>query len=202
MKVLTISLPPIMTNCYLAFECEGGKCFIIDPASNAEKIIEIISSASLSPTAILLTHGHFDHIEAADILREHYSIPLLVHEGDADMIKSPTLNCSMSMMGTVVKLKDADGFLKDGDEIKLENEGLRIMHTPGHSPGSCVFIADNLIFSGDTVFRSTYGRYDLPGGDYMTLMRSIIRIMSLDEGLIVYPGHDEKTTIAREKIYY
>ena len=202
MKVITIPLPPIMTNCYIAYERDGGKCFIIDPASSEEKIKTIIDAHSLKPKAIILTHGHFDHIAAADRLREMYSIPLYIHEADGEMIKDSRLNCSSSMMGMAIVLKDADRLLKDGDKIKLESESLTVMHTPGHSPGSCVFVACDCIFSGDTVFRGTYGRYDLPGGNFELLMDSIRRVMTLSPILTVYPGHDEKTTIGDESIYY
>ncbi|MBE6650795.1 MAG: MBL fold metallo-hydrolase [Ruminococcaceae bacterium] len=202
MKVITIPLPPIMTNCYISYEREGGKCFIIDPASSEDRIKTLIDAHSLKPKAILLTHGHFDHIAASDRLREMYSIPLYIHEADSEMIKNARLNCSSTMMGEEIILKDADKLLKDGDKLKLENESLAVMHTPGHSPGSCVFIASDCVFSGDTVFRGTYGRYDLTGGDFNLLMASIKRVMALPPILKVYPGHNEATTIFDESMYY
>ena len=118
------------------------------------------------------------------------------------MICSSTLNCSKPMLGVDITLDPADKLLKDGDKIKLENEVLRVMHSPGHSPGSCVYIGNGFIFSGDTVFKGTYGRYDLPGGDYSLLMQSIKRIMKLNPTLEIYPGHYEKTTISDEMLYY
>lgn len=202
MNVTTIPLPPIMTNCYVAYEREGGKCFIIDPASNEEQIIRLIKSKGLIPSAILLTHGHFDHIGAADKLREYYSIPLYVHKDDGEMIRSHHANCSMAFTGTSVELSQADRLLKDGDVIKLDDEELFVMHTPGHSPGSCVFVGNDLIFSGDTVFKGTYGRYDLPGGDFQALFRSIQKVMALNPTMTVYPGHNEETSIGEERKYY
>ncbi len=202
MKVFTIPLPPIMTNCYIAYEREGGKCFIIDPASNEEKIKAIIEMQKLSPKAILLTHGHFDHISAADKLRDMYSIPLYIHENDAEMIKSPVLNCSQSFMGIAVALNSADKLLSEGNKLLLEKESLTVIHTPGHSSGSCIYVGNNVLFSGDTVFQGSYGRYDLPGGDYSALMQSIQRVMKLNPTLTVYPGHGEKTTIADEMLNY
>lgn len=202
MKIYTLQLPPIMTNCYIAYEKEGGKCFIIDPASCAEKIITAINMLSLKPKAILLTHGHFDHIAAADELREKYSVPLYIHSEDGEMIKSPLMNCSIFMSDDNVTLKDADKFLKDGDKLKLDDESFTVMHTPGHSKGSCVFVCSNAIISGDTIFKGTYGRYDLFGGDYGTLMESLKKVLSLSPVLDIYPGHDEKTTVAEESIHY
>lgn len=202
MNVLTLSLPPLMTNCYIVYEREGGKCFIIDPASCADKISTAVDAHRLKPKAILLTHGHFDHISAADKLREKYRIPLYIHEDDLKMIASPSLNCSKLMMGIEVTLKPADKIIKDGDLLKLETVSIKVIHTPGHSPGSCVFLGGGCVFSGDTVFRDTYGRYDLPGGNYNQLINSIKRVMSLDPNYEIYPGHNEKTTIAREMIHY
>lgn len=202
MKIITLSLPPIMTNCYIAYEKDGGKCFIIDPASSPERIDALISAHSLVPKAILLTHGHFDHIAAADSLRDRYSIPLFIHESDGNMITSASLNCSKPMMGTSITIKPADKLLRDGDKIKLESESLKVMHTPGHSPGSCVFVGNGFIFSGDTVFKGTYGRYDLPGGDFSILMSSIKRILALNPIFEIYPGHDEKTSVSDEMMYY
>lgn len=202
MKILTLPLPPIMTNCYIAYEKEGGKCFIIDPASSAERIKTIIDAHDLKPKAILLTHGHFDHIAAADELRKQYKIPLMIHEQDAEMIVSAELNCSRAMMGASITLSPADKLLKEGDRIKLENESLKVLHTPGHSPGSCVYVGNGIAFSGDTLFKGTYGRYDLPGGSFQTLMGSIKRILELSPITVLYPGHDEKTNVADEEIYY
>ena len=144
----------------------------------------------------------FDHIAASDELRDKYSVPLYIHEGDSGMLTSSFLNCSRPMMGTDVILRPADKLLKDGDVLKLENESLRVMHTPGHSPGSCVFVGNGFIFSGDTVFKDTYGRYDLPGGDFSQLMQSIKRVMALNPVFEIYPGHEEKTTVSDEMIHY
>lgn len=202
MKILTIPLPPIMTNCYIVYEKDGGKCFIIDPASSADRISAYIESFELKPKAILLTHGHFDHIAASDELREKYKIPLYVHEYDSEMILSPILNCSRAMIGSDVALKPADVLLKDGDSLKLEKEKIIVLHTPGHSPGSCAFVGVDFAFSGDTVFKGTYGRYDLPGGNYDLLMSSVKKIMSLNPITELYPGHDEKTTVSEEMLYY
>ena len=202
MNVVTLALLPLMTNCYIAYEREGGKCFIIDPASNEERIIQTLNLMRLKPKAILLTHGHFDHIGAADSLRDHYSIPLIVHEADAKMIKSPILNCASAFMGMNVALRDADKLVKDGDVLKLEKESLRVLHTPGHSEGSCVYVGNDLIFSGDTVFRGSYGRYDLYGGNYGELMESVRRVLELDTRMVIYPGHDETTTVLDERENY
>ncbi len=202
MKVFTIPLPPMMTNCYLAYEREGGKCFIIDPGANAEKIITLIELQQLKPSAILLTHGHFDHIEAADKLKKYFKIPIFIHKDDAEMVTDPSINGCVLLGRNDIFSKGADSLLEGGEEIKLEKEKLTVMHTPGHSRGSVCYVGRDIIFSGDTVFRGTYGRYDLYGGSFDDLMTSIMRIMTLDEGLTVYPGHDAKTTIADEKKYY
>lgn len=202
MKVFTIPLPPLMTNCYVVYEREGGRCFIIDPASSPDTIVEIIDRMKLKPKAVLLTHGHFDHIGGADALRERYGIPLYLHEGDLDMITKPEMNCSASFMGGNVMLKEADKALRDGDAVTLEKEFLRVLHTPGHSEGSCVYLGDGIMFSGDTLFCNGYGRCDLYGGNYGALMESIQGLMRLDSRTRVYPGHGEPTTIGDEMDLY
>ena len=201
MKAITLSLPPIETNCYVIFSKIGGECIIVDPASSFDKIKEIVSENKLKPKCIFLTHGHFDHIGASDELRSFYDIPLLVHEFDSEMILQPNLNCS-SMMGTPFALSPADKLVSDGDEIHIDNEVLRVMHTPGHTPGSSVLVGSEEIFSGDTIFLNSYGRCDLPGGNFEKLKESIFKIMALNEKLKVYPGHGDTTDILSERLFY
>ncbi len=199
LNVIALPLPPFDTNCYIVSEVNGKKCIIIDPASSPEKIINIISARKLSPVSIVLTHGHFDHIGGADFLRETYNIPLCIHEADAELLDSPEKNASKHLTFGEVYIKPADTLLKEGSVIKFGKEKLRIMHTPGHTKGSSVLIGESALFSGDTLFRDGYGRYDLYGGNMGELFDSLERLFLLNEYLTVYPGHGEKTTIGDEK---
>lgn len=200
--IIKITLPPISSNTYILRDDKSNKCIIIDPASNAEVIKAKIESLSLTPALILLTHGHFDHISAGDELRDIYDVPLGVHEEDEKMLYSPILNASSLLLGSEIKLKKADMVFRDGEAITISGITLKAMHTPGHTEGSTVFLGNGFAFSGDTLFASGYGRYDLPGGSAEKLFASLKKLFLLDENIIVYPGHGEETTISREKALY
>lgn len=202
MKYIKLELGPLGTNCYIVFNRMGGEAYIIDPASNSKTIDRVITENSLTPKGVLLTHGHFDHIGASDDLRKLYSIPLYIHEDDAVMLESASLNCSTSFMGEAVCLDAPDVMLKDGDALCLDGEALEVIHTPGHSKGSVSFVCDNCIFSGDTVFKGSYGRFDLPGGDFNELKNSIKNLLSRDKNLVICPGHGDETSVVRETELY
>ena len=199
LNIITLPLPPFQTNTYIVFEKYKGKCIIIDPASSFSIIKNKISEFKLNPSLIFLTHGHFDHIGACEELREEYKVPLAIHENDAELLTSSRLNASSLLLGQEIILKPAEKLLKDSDCIKIEAYKLRVMHTPGHTQGSCVLIGENEIFSGDTLFNSGYGRYDLPGGSFEDLAKSLEKIFDLKESLTVYPGHGSTTNIYDEK---
>lgn len=199
LKVITLTLPPFETNTYIVFEKAKGKCIVIDPASNFQIIKNKIDEFELKPILIFLTHGHFDHIGACDELRDAYNIPLAIHKYDASLITSPQLNASSLLSNKEINLRSAEKILSEPTSFKLESKTLRIIHTPGHTKGSCILIGDDEIFSGDTLFKGGYGRYDLPGGNAEDLMKSLEKILNLDERLKIYPGHGESTTIYDEK---
>ena len=149
---------------------------------------------------MLLTHGHFDHIGAADELRKMYEIPVYAHEAEEALLSSPTLNLSGSWASAII-LK-ADHLLKDGDKLQIAGFTVKVLHTPGHTEGSCCYVLENeeLLFSGDTLFCQSVGRMDFPGGSASDMRRSIHRLMTeLSESMHVLPGHGETTTIGYEK---
>ena len=188
------------TNCYVCMHAEKKEAFIVDPADNAAAIIRLVSNMGAKPCAVLLTHGHFDHIGAADELRRTYEIPVYAHEAEEELLASPTLNLSGSWASSIV-LK-ADHLLKDGDKLKTAGFSLRVMHPPGHTEGSCCYVLENedILFSGDTLFCQSVGRMDFPGGSALAMRRSIQRLMTeLSENVHVLPGHGETTTIGYEK---
>jgi hydroxyacylglutathione hydrolase len=196
-----IPLGALQTNCYVVWN-DKNQCLVIDPGEEGEKIISFLKDKQLKPLAILLTHAHFDHIGAVDVLREKYSIPLYVHEKEAKWLLDPVLNGSqLFMMGEMIRLKPADYVLTSEDTLKIENFNLELFATPGHSPGSISFYIKemNAVIAGDTLFMGSIGRTDLPGGNHKELLASIHdNLLVLPEETAVLPGHGPETTIGNE----
>jgi hydroxyacylglutathione hydrolase len=196
-----IPLGPLQTNCYVVWN-DKNQCLVIDPGEEGGKIISFLKDKQLKPLAILLTHAHFDHIGAVDVLREKYSIPLYVHEKEAKWLLDPALNGSqLFMMDEMIRLKPADYVLTSEDILKIENFNLELFATPGHSPGSISFYVKemNAVIAGDTLFMGSIGRTDLPGGNHKELLASIHdNLLVLPEETAVLPGHGPETTIGNE----
>lgn len=200
MKVEHYVVGMVGTNCYFAINEQTKECLIIDPGDNADALAGKIRENGYTPVVILLTHAHFDHIMGVDGLVDSFGIPVYVHEDDEEMLKKPDLNCG-AMIGTSVSTK-ADHVLRDGDELTLAGMKIRVIHTPGHTPGGVCFYfpEEEVLFSGDTLFCDSVGRTDLPGGSAGTLIRSIRdRLMKLPDLTVVYTGHGEPTKIGYEK---
>jgi glyoxylase-like metal-dependent hydrolase (beta-lactamase superfamily II) len=200
MKIEYYVVGIVGTNCYFAIHPDTKECLIIDPGDQGEQLAEKIKSEGLSPKAILLTHGHFDHIMGVEALRQEFSIPVYVHEADQDLLENPDLN-SGSMIGRSVSVT-ADHMVKDGEILNLAGFKIQVLHTPGHTPGGVCyyFPEEEIVFSGDTLFCDSVGRTDLPGGSASDLVRSIReKVFSLPDLTLVYPGHGEPTKIGYEK---
>lgn len=199
MEVLTLSLGPLGTNCYIIIN--GGEALIIDPGGEANKVIEKLSEKNATPNAILLTHAHFDHIGAVEDLRNHYDINVYLHENEKDWLLDPNLNGSYKFIGNEIKTKQAEHSLSEG-ALTISSFTFNVNHTPGHSPGSATFVfeKEQWIFGGDVLFYGGVGRTDLRGGDMSQLVQSIQnKFYSLPDDYIVYPGHGPKTSILFEK---
>ena len=194
MKILTYRLGIYSTNCYLVCDEESNRACLIDPAVYDEKIMTVISSKGLLLEYIILTHGHLDHILGANAFKEKTGAKIAAHELETEYLEDP--DKSMSGGETVT----ADIILKDSDILTFGDVPLRIIHTPGHTKGSCCFACDreNVMFSGDTLFKDGIGRYDLYGGNYSELMESLQKLKSLKENYKVYPGHGGSTTLQSE----
>lgn len=202
MKIEHYVVGVVGTNCYFIVNEQTKECLIIDPGDNADALAQKIEAGGYVPQAILLTHGHFDHIMGVEGLRGRYDLPVYVHEADAEMLERPDLNCGM-MIGTSVSVK-ADKILRDGDKLALAGMNIEVLHTPGHTPGGVCyyFPKEEVVFSGDTLFCESVGRTDLPGGDMSALVRSVReKVLKLPDLTIVYPGHGEPTKISTEKQY-
>ena len=190
MQRITIQVGSFEVNCSIL--CDGGKTFIVDPGSEGDRLVAELEKRGLAPTAILLTHAHFDHIGAVNVLQEKWpSLPVYVHPDDVPAFTHPQnqLPPDYPPVTRPANLRDARTF-KDATVIE----------TPGHTPGGVCyhFAVDKLLLSGDTLFAGSVGRTDLPGGDMLTLMNSLERLKTLPGETSVIPGHGPFTTIERE----
>lgn len=201
--VRNILVSECYTNCYLCKNKETGEGFIVDPGGNELKISANISKMEMQPAAILLTHGHFDHIEAVDALRKRYDIKVYVSKEEERLISDQRMNLS-SFFGEPLSVA-ADEFVSDGQKLNIAGIDMKFILTPGHTPGSgCYYLEDEgVLFSGDTLFCASRGRTDFPGGSEAQIMKSIReKLLVLPEDTEVFPGHNESTTIGAEKRYY
>lgn len=191
--VYKIVVGELQTNCYLLADTQSKKCAIIDPGGDYQKIKTFIGSQNLIPSFIINTHGHADHILA----NSQFKLPVYIHKNDAGFLSD--LNKNLSQTGYVME-KKPERLLEDGDIIELGNLPLKVIHTPGHTPGSICLLYNGVLFSGDTLFDSGVGRSDWPYGNLAQLINSIQnKLFILADNLKVYPGHGPETTIGREK---
>lgn len=186
------------TNCWLVSDGAGGPLLVIDPAGDATDLIAAVADRPV--VAVVLTHGHFDHIGAAREILAATGAPLLVHEADAEAILTPE-GAGGAMFGFDTSAPPADRVLSDGDVVEVGALRLAVLHTPGHTPGSiCLYsAADGELFCGDTLFAGSVGRTDLAGGDPRLMRDSIARLAMLAGETRAHPGHGPDTTIEREQ---
>ncbi len=197
--VACIVVGKFQENCYLYACPQTREAVIIDPGDEAERILERIAELQLIPKYILNTHGHIDHIGAIDAVSAVYPVPLAIHADDVHMYTDEHVAKVFGRRAPLVQRKP-DFFLKEGDTISFGTLTLEVLHTPGHTPGGVCLVAQPFcVFSGDTLFYRSIGRTDLEGGNYEQLIRSIReKLYTLDEGLVVFPGHEVATTIQEE----
>ncbi|HAT02521.1 MAG TPA: MBL fold metallo-hydrolase [Oribacterium sp.] len=219
LKVSKYTTGVIQTNVYFAYDSETREAVIVDPAANAPHIIKIAEEElHLKPQAIVLTHGHFDHMMAAKEVAEHFQIPVYANEGERDLLADGEKNLSQNF-GVSVTLSGEDvTFFKAGEVLHFLNREWQTIETPGHTAGSvCYFIQDGMefqpegadavkkypvLFSGDTLFKESFGRTDFPTGSEKALFKSIAeKLLVLPEDTTVFPGHEGQTSIGNERRY-
>lgn len=213
MTIRTLPVGPLQANCYLVYD-ESGDGVVIDPGGEADRLLLAIRGRGIRVGAVLLTHAHVDHMAAADAVLRETGAPLLVHEADAPALSDPTRNLSAvfpELCGGALPALCADSLLRDGDTVKAGTLCFTVLHTPGHTPGSCCYLLDlaeppetppgnglyvggHVLFSGDTLFSGGCGRTDFPGGSEREMRRSLRRLSELPHVYTVYPGHGGETT--------
>lgn len=190
MEVQTCILGPFQTNTYLLQE--NGKILLIDPASKAEKIISLLGNRK--PEAILLTHGHFDHIKAVDGLYRQYCCPVYLHEADETLARNKYSGASF---GLSAYISCPIEHLKEG-KMQIGPFDFEVIFTPGHTRGSVIYVFDDCIFTGDTLFKGSIGRTDLEGGSDREMKQSLQIFRQFDKDYDIYPGHDFPTKLSYE----
>jgi glyoxylase-like metal-dependent hydrolase (beta-lactamase superfamily II) len=203
-SIKTLIVGVLDTNCYLIVDENSAYAVVIDPGFNKSEFKDLtteISPKGLKVKYIINTHGHVDHISGNDILKKTTGAQIMIHSGDALMLKDPQKNFS-NTLGLKIVSPPADVILQDGDIIKVGSIELKVLHTPGHSKGSIslYFKNEDILFSGDTLFAGSIGRTDLPGSSFKEITRSLKEILiKIPNQTIVYPGHGKSTTIEKEK---
>ena len=207
MEIKTFVFNPIQENTYIVWD-ESKECIIIDAGNMSARedraLADFIEEQGLKPVLAVNTHCHFDHILGVEFLKMTYGVPFAASSADLDLLKNGRASGAMFCMelGALPEAIDVD--LATTEEIKFGNTTLRVIATPGHTPG-CVSLLheeSKSLFTGDTLFRESIGRTDLPGGDYPTIMRSILgEILPLGDEVVIYPGHGDKSNIGHESMY-
>ena len=205
MEILKFEFNPIAVNTYVVYD-DTLQCVIIDAGCSNDcenKILQqTVTNYNLKPVKLICTHGHFDHVMGNNFVCNTYDINTLIHENELENITNAT-SYGLYFRVKVVQPPTSCCFLTDGDEITFGNSFLRVLFTPGHTQGGiCLYNEPNkLLFSGDTLFKESIGRTDLPGGNYNVLAESLQKLMRLPDDTKVYCGHGEETTIGYEKIH-
>lgn len=185
-------------NCYIIGDNETKKGAVIDPGGNAHEIIRVINDNKINVEYIILTHGHGDHIGAVEELKEKTNAKILAHEEEKYILNDAQNNLTVAIGMGEIKI-EADEYLKENQVVKIGNLELKIIHTPGHTPGCMCIMVDDVMFTGDTLFAGSIGRTDLPGGDYDTILNSVKKLSKFDEEITIYPGHGPSSKIGIEQ---
>jgi hydroxyacylglutathione hydrolase len=198
-KALLVGL--LEVNCYILGDEESKEAVVIDPGGNEEEILEALKYHGLKLKTIIDTHGHFDHVDANEPVREATGAHIAIHSLDANMLTRPSQD-ALLFTGNRARTSKADILLKEGDTISFGNYRLKVLHTPGHTPGHISLVLENhtLVYVGDLLFNGSIGRTDFPGGSFEALISAVkTKIFPLGDQYTVFPGHGPVTTVGHER---
>ncbi len=199
MIIKELAVGPLMANCFLAGCEETKEAVVIDPGGEADRILSSLAESELKVKYIINTHGHFDHVSANGKMKEATGADLLIHPLDAPMLGMLSSNAAVFGI-SVENSPDCDRTIEEDESVSFGNFTLKIIHTPGHTPGGISLYSAGIIFVGDTLFAGSIGRTDFPGGDFDTLISSIkTKLFKLEDDVRVLSGHGPETSIGREK---
>lgn len=201
MKIKTLVVGPVETNCYVVSDPVSREAVVIDAGDNADEILAYIQQEQLQVRYVLNTHGHFDHTQANDEVRQTTGAPLAIHADDAELLQIPE-KVSASLYMSARGCRAPEIVLHNGDTLAFGPYQLRVIYTPGHSKGGCCFyeVDEKVCFTGDTLFKGSIGRVDLYGGDYGVLLKSVRdRLQVLADDTVIYPGHGPESNMAFER---
>ena len=197
MKIFNLYSGSWRSNCYLLADMEAGAAALIDPSEDARRIVSFAESKGVKIVQILLTHGHFDHILSLDDLRTLTGAPVAMHGDDAECQSDPHKS-AFDLVGGKGIFAPPERVLRDGSIVELAGHKIRVIHTPGHTKGSCCYAAGDCLFTGDTLFVGGIGRCDLHGGSYTEMRRSLEKLASLEKDYKIFPGHGESGQLMEE----
>ena len=188
-------------NIYIVINEDSKRALLIDPGDNAEDILKALDERNVTLDAILLTHGHFDHIGALNKVKKATGAPIYIHKNDAVMLSDANQNLSLTCFGYSLTTVPADILLKGEEILNLAGFSIKVLNTPGHTPGCVSYVIENAIFTGDTLFYRNIGNTSFPHSDEEQIRHSIKVVLGgLNKDYIVYPGHGKKTTLKDEKL--
>lgn len=200
LEIRSISVGKLFTNVYLVFDSESREGILIDPGDEAERIMELVNRLGVDVEAIYLTHGHFDHLLAVRDLKADLNCKLYLHPADREILPLVPHDARYFLGRDVPPPPKPDEWLIDGQSIKVGRYYGKVIHTPGHTPGSVCFLFRDIIFTGDTLFAGSIGRTDLPGGSLESLLSSLKnKVLKLPDDFVIYPGHGPSSTIGVER---
>lgn len=201
LKLTTFSPSMVYANCYILKDEESGEALVVDPGCYNKRLEAMLKNEGITSLCyILLTHGHFDHISGVGDLQNSFGGKIVIHLEDAPCLHNRDESLASKFHFSQNEAK-ADIVLDGGEELPFGKYKIKVLHTPGHTKGSVCYIVDDIMFSGDTLFKDTVGRTDFPGGSYSEMMDSMKKLAALESDFTVYPGHDVSTTLEREKRY-